>query len=432
VHVVSGPYLQAVGEREFTVVWTTNIDAVSWVEIAPDDGTHFYNTERPKYYQVLNGRRPIGKLHVVTVSGLEPATTYRYRVMQNGVLVNEGRKRVIFGEGFGSDILRHKPFEEMTLDRSKSEVAFSVVNDMHEHDSILRVLYKDVKPGKYDFVCFNGDMTTSIDAESELMDHYLTSSSELFASDTPLYVARGNHENRGTFAMEWMNYFPSSTGRPYFSFRQGPVYFIVLDSGEDKPDSDIRNMDLMRSDDFRAEEAEWLARVVEEPDFKSAPVRIVFCHMPPAPGGWHGGSEVARLFRSDSQPCGHRPDAVGPYPPLQILGQGRERLRFPRAVQSQFDPYGRKGGRPQHRREDLRCFGCVETPEQIYEIAPFADISAAPFPDRGTAFFIIGDGLLRDFRNLRLRFGHRVPAKRISVFSHRRLCLAMLRPRVIK
>lgn len=139
-------------------------------------------------------------------------------------------------------------------------------------------------------------MTTSIDAESELMDHYLASSSELFASDTPLYVARGNHENRGTFAMEWMNYFPSSTGRPYFSFRQGPVYFIVLDSGEDKPDSDIRNMDLMRSDDFRAEEAEWLARVVEEPDFKSAPVRIVFCHMPPAPGGWHGGSEVARLF----------------------------------------------------------------------------------------------------------------------------------------
>ena len=336
VHVVSGPYLQAVGEREFTVVWTTNIDAVSWVEIAPDDGTHFYNTERPKYYQVLNGRRPIGKLHVVTVSGLEPATTYRYRVMQNGVLVNEGRKRVIFGEGFGSDILRHKPFEVTTLDRSKSEVAFSVVNDMHEHDSILRVLYKDVKPGKYDFVCFNGDMTTSIDAESELMDHYLTSSSELFASDTPLYVARGNHENRGTFAMEWMNYFPSSTGRPYFSFRQGPVYFIVLDSGEDKPDSDIRNMDLMRSDDFRAEEAEWLARVVEEPDF---------------------------------QPCGHRPDAVGPYPPLQILGQGRERLRFPRAVQSQSDPYGRKGGRPQHRREDLRRFGCVETPEQIYEIA---------------------------------------------------------------
>lgn len=296
VYITSGPYLQAVGEHEFTVVWTTNIDAVSWVEIAPDDGTHFYNTERPKYYQTLNGRRPIGKLHVVKVTGLQPATTYRYRAMQNGVLLNEGRKRVIFGEGFGSDILKHKPYEVTTLDSSKKEIFFSVVNDMHEHDSIFQVLYKDAAPGKYDFVCFNGDMTTSIDAESELFDNYLSSASKLFASNMPLYVARGNHENRGTFAMEWMNYFPSSTGRPYFSFRQGPVYFIVLDSGEDKPDSDIRNLDLMRSDDFRAEEAEWLRRTVEQPEFKSAPVRIVFCHMPPSPGGWHGGSEVSRLF----------------------------------------------------------------------------------------------------------------------------------------
>ena len=312
VHVVSGPYLQAVGEREFTVVWTTNIDAVSWVEIAPDDGTHFYNTERPKYYQVLNGRRPIGKLHVVTVSGLEPATTYRYRVMQNGVLVNEGRKRVIFGEGFGSDILRHKPFEVTTLDRSKSEVAFSVVNDMHEHDSILRVLYKDVKPGKYDFVCFNGDMTTSIDAESELMDHYLTSSSELFASDTPLYVARGNHENRGTFAMEWMNYFPSSTGRPYFSFRQGPVYFIVLDSGEDKPDSDVEYYGLADYDAYRAEECAWLKKAVRSEEFLTASARIVLLHIPPAAGAWHGSVHLNELFVPvlneagiDLMLCGH-------------------------------------------------------------------------------------------------------------------------------
>lgn len=312
VRITSGPYLQAVGEREFTVVWTTNIDAVSWVEIAPDDGTHFYNTERPKFYQTHFGRRPIGKLHCIKVSGLEPATTYRYRIMQRGVLVNEGTKRVIYTEGYGSDILRHKPYEVTTLDKNKERIAFSVVNDMHEHDSILRVLYKDVKRGQYDFVCFNGDMTTSINSESELFDNYLTSSAELFASHTPLYVARGNHENRGTFAMEWMKYFPSSSGRPYFSFRQGPAYIIVLDSGEDKPDSDIRNMDLMRSDAFRAEEAEWLKEVVQDPDFTSAPVRIVICHMPPKPGDWHGRSEVARLFVPilnkagiDLMLCGH-------------------------------------------------------------------------------------------------------------------------------
>ena len=47
VVITEGPYLQAVGENEFTVVWMTDQDAVSWVEIAPDDGTHFYNSTKP-------------------------------------------------------------------------------------------------------------------------------------------------------------------------------------------------------------------------------------------------------------------------------------------------------------------------------------------------------------------------------------------------
>ena len=200
VRITDGPYLQAVGERDFTVVWRTNIDAVSWVEIAPNDGTHFYNTERRKIYQTQFGRRPIGTLHCVKVTGLEPATTYRYRIMQKAVLVNEGTKRVIFGEGYGSDILRHKPYEVTTLDPKKERITFSVVNDMHEHDSILRVLYKDVKRGQYDFVCFNGDMTSSIPDEESIFKHYMSSASRLFAAETPLYVVRGNHENRGRFA----------------------------------------------------------------------------------------------------------------------------------------------------------------------------------------------------------------------------------------
>ena len=57
VKIIEGPYLQAVGDHGFTVVWKTDKDAVSWVEIAPDDGTHFYNRERPKYYQTSYGRK---------------------------------------------------------------------------------------------------------------------------------------------------------------------------------------------------------------------------------------------------------------------------------------------------------------------------------------------------------------------------------------
>ena len=39
VRIAEGPWLQQVGDRGFTVVWTTNVPAAAWVEVAPDDTT---------------------------------------------------------------------------------------------------------------------------------------------------------------------------------------------------------------------------------------------------------------------------------------------------------------------------------------------------------------------------------------------------------
>ena len=70
VRIAHGPYLQQVSEDGFTVVWTTTVDAAAWVEVAPDDGTHFYAEERPKYYDTHIGKRRTGQLHRVRVGGL--------------------------------------------------------------------------------------------------------------------------------------------------------------------------------------------------------------------------------------------------------------------------------------------------------------------------------------------------------------------------
>lgn len=310
--VACGPWLQAVGEHEFTVVWTTNVDAAVWVEVAPNDGTHFYQKERTKYYHSEFGRRVIGKLHRVRITGLEKGTTYRYRVFQEAVLLNEGRKRIIFGEGIGSDILKRSPYLVTTLDSGKKEINFSMVNDIHENDSIFRLLTADVAKRKNDFVLFNGDMLSQIESEKQIIDGYLKSASELFASEIPVFAVRGNHEFRGVFSWEFFNYFPNSNNNAYYTFRDGPAFFICMDCGEDKPDSDIRNFGLSVSDQFREEEAKWLQQVVEAKEFKEAPVRIVVIHMPPAEKGWHGPSEVNRLFMPvlnnagiDLMLCGH-------------------------------------------------------------------------------------------------------------------------------
>lgn len=290
IKIEKGPYLQAVGENEFTVCWRTNMNSVGWIEIAPADGTHFYKKVRPKYFDSTYGRKNIGRFHKVRITGLEPGKTYRYRVMQNSVLLDEDYTRIIYGEGFGSDILTHKPYQVTTLDPARKSVKFAVGNDFHEKDSVLCSVFANARRKGYDFVMFNGDMTTRMKNEDYIFDNYLQSASVLFASDIPLYMNRGNHENRGSFATHFMDLFPTLTGTPYYTFRQGPVFFLVIDSTEDKPDNDIRNLDIMCQDEYRAQELEWLKGVLASDEFKNAPVRIVFMHMPPdgRPGSWYG------------------------------------------------------------------------------------------------------------------------------------------------
>ena len=308
-----GPWVQAVGETEFTVVWATTVKAIAWVEIAPDDGTHFYGVPRSKFYESVDGRRPVGTVHAIKVSGLQKGATYRYRIFQQALLLDEGNKRMIFGEGFGSDILQKEPFRLTTLDGSKQECDFSMVNDIHGNDSLFRLLTGNIRKSKDDFVVFNGDMLTQIESPKQIFDGYMNTAAELFSGDMPVFSVRGNHENRGSASYDYMKYFPTSTGKTYYTFRQGPAFFIVLDGGEDKPDSDIRYYGLALTDQLREEQALWLKKIVASDECRLAPVKIVIIHMPPGDDAqWHGRMEITRLFMPilnnagiDLMLCGH-------------------------------------------------------------------------------------------------------------------------------
>ncbi|MEG0806808.1 MAG: FN3 domain-containing metallophosphoesterase family protein [Alistipes sp.] len=314
VRIAQEPYLQQLSADGFTVVWTTDMDAVAWVEVAPNDGTHFYATERPKYYDSHIGKRRIGRLHRVRVEHLTPGTTYRYRIMQQGVICDEGNKRLILGEGYGNDILKHKINTATTLDPTKEQIEFWVVNDIHAQDSIFRLLMKGVDKSRPDFVCLNGDMLSAMESEKQLSEGYLRSAAKLLATvGIPIVATRGNHENRGKLAPKFLDYFPTVTGETYYAFRQGPVFFLALEGGEDKPDSDIRYYGLSTTDAYREQEAAWLKEIVESEEFRSAPYRIAFLHMLPATkNSWHGEQEISRLLIPtlnaaglDLMLCGH-------------------------------------------------------------------------------------------------------------------------------
>lgn len=312
VHESCGPYLQNVTSTSFTVIWTTDMDAVSWVEIAPDDGTNWNNCERKKFYDERGlGRRPITKVHHVTVDGLQPDTKYRYRIMMEGVTAQYDRAGVIFTPGYGLDVKSH-PTWCKTLAEDYDKLHFGVVNDMHESDSLFRMLMSDAIAQKYDFVVFNGDMTSAIDHEEDIPKHYMSSASDLFGYCTPIMITRGNHEFRGNDALKWHDYHSNPGGMPYFTHKYGKFFFIFLDSGEDKYDGDIRNLGVIMTDKYTDKEAEWLKEVLESEDFKESEVRIVFSHIQPDPKSWFGNRVVAEKFVPmlneagiDLMLCGH-------------------------------------------------------------------------------------------------------------------------------
>ncbi len=293
---VCGPYVQCVSETGFTVIWTTNQDAVAWVEVAPDDGTHFYNKERDKYYDMRgNGVHPIGKIHKVEVDGLEPGTTYRYRIMYKGVIAYNGQGDVQYTHPSGTDVYRGQPHKITTFKKDYKELKFDVFNDIHGKDSLFNIILSGARQDR-DFVFLNGDMTSNIAKEDMIPTMYLKSAAKSFKGSIPMFVSRGNHELRGREAIKWFDWFSTPTGKPYYSFSIGKFFFIVLDACEDKPDSDIEYSGIVASRPYVLRQEKWLKEVLASQECKDAEVRIVFCHVPPELKGWYGPAQMCELL----------------------------------------------------------------------------------------------------------------------------------------
>lgn len=313
IRIHHGPYLQNVKETEATFVWMASKPSVGWVELAPDDGSNYYNKERRKYFDTTNGVKNTSLLHVVKVSGLEPGTAYRYRVYATEVLEHKGVE-VIYGKTAALDVYTARPPVFRTHDATKPETSFAIINDIHGRTADIPALLNAVHCQQKDMVIFNGDMLTQLRSEEELFSGFMDASVDLFAKQVPMYYARGNHETRGLFATSFQHYFSPKEPHLYYMFRQGPVCFLVLDTGEDKPDTDIEYSGITDYDNYRNEQAEWLKEAVRTPEFRDAKFRIVIAHMPPQPvkGLWHGPQEVLDKFVPilneagiDAMLCGH-------------------------------------------------------------------------------------------------------------------------------
>lgn len=310
IRLAHAPYLQNLGPTEVSIVWVADKPSIGWVEVAPDDGSHFYQQERPKYFDTKNGVKNTSTVHVVRLTGLQPGTRYRYRVFAQEVLSHIHYK-VIYGEIASTAVYQRKPLTFTTSDPNRESVSFAMVNDIHGRSEVLEKLVSQCDLKKTDLFLFNGDMVSLFNNEKQIFDGFMDKATQLFASELPMYYTRGNHETRGEFATSFQNYFSPKSENIYYTFRQGPVCFVILDSGEDKPDSDIEYFGITAYDQYRTEQAAWLEKVLASKEYQEAPFKVIVCHMPPV-GDWHGEIEVAQKFipllnrtKPDLMLCGH-------------------------------------------------------------------------------------------------------------------------------
>lgn len=292
--ITHGPYLQALGETGVNIVWTTNKKAISWVELAPDDSSHFYEQERRKYFGSANGIKQESTVHNVRISGLNAATKYRYRVYAQEVLSHEAYV-VKYGDIVATKAFQAKLPTFTTNNKQAEQVNFAVINDMHQRNEVIKTLLNQVDWKNNNLVFFNGDMQNNSLNEEQIFSSFMDAATSIFADHIPMYYARGNHETRGQFASEFPRYFPTETGQLYYLLRVGPICFVVLDTGEDKPDSDIEYMGIADFDEYRTQQAAWLKEALKSPDYVNAPYKIVIGHIPPF-GGWHGEKDIAEKF----------------------------------------------------------------------------------------------------------------------------------------
>lgn len=242
------------------VVWAVSRLSLGWVEWKAADGS------TGKAHEDAFGFVPQGDRIVrVRVSGLKPGAKYQLRAVTES--------------GDATPVREESPWKDFrTLDGKADSTKFVVWNDTHQHDDTIKRLH-EVTPTA-DFLLWNGDTCNNWITEDLLVPTLLKPAGQDVTAGRPLLLTWGNHDVRGKWAFKMPDLIATPSDRPFYAFRSGPVAFICLHTGEDKPDDHPSFGGRVAFEPLRAQQAEWMKKVIEQPEFRNAPYRVVFCHIP--------------------------------------------------------------------------------------------------------------------------------------------------------
>lgn len=322
--IVAGPYLQEVAPDGATVMWITDKRCVSWVEYGPTPalGSRMQNSS----HGLIDAYETT---HRIRITGLAPGQPCHYRVVSQEI-VRFNPYQVDFGERAQSEALQFTP---PLADAGR--VAFVTFNDVHQNRETWARLHQRAAEEPFDFLALNGDQLNHLQNREQVVGLFLEPCAAPLDGARPFVFVRGNHEARGRYARQLLDYIDTPNGDYYFSFTWGPVHCLVIDGGEDKLDDHPEYSGLVHFEPYLRRQAAWVAEQVKTDAFRQAAFRVVLCHIPllrasgasagyraPIIDALDGAGIDLAIAGHTHRPAYHEPEADRDYP--VVIGGANE------------------------------------------------------------------------------------------------------------
>ena len=263
------PYLQNPTDNGITISWFTNVPVHSWIEYGTDKALG----ERKEL--LVDGQVICNNTHhKFRLTDLKAGQTYYYRVCSREITLYEAYKKEFGHTAYSDTYSFTMPSDNIT------DFTAIIFNDLHKNKTVIDQLTDQIKASSYNFVVFNGDCIDDPKNEAEAVEILSYMNDKVNAMEVPIIFLRGNHEIRNAYSIELRNVLDYVGDKTYGAFNWGDTRFVLLDCGEDKPDSTWVYYGLNDFTRLRLDQVDFLKSELAGNAFKKAPKKVLIHHIP--------------------------------------------------------------------------------------------------------------------------------------------------------